>query len=132
MIVQLMTTNNNVVNVSQLLILVFNGESYEFRSIKMKTLFKFQDPWDLVENCYAKQDKETRLRENKKDSKTLFFIEQAIHETIFSKIIVATTMKEAWGILQISFQRSSKVNMIKLQSLHRDFETQQIKGGESV
>ena len=41
----------------------------------MKTLFKSQDLWDLIENEYADLDDEIRLRENrKKDSKALFFI----------------------------------------------------------
>ena len=42
----------------------------------MKTLFKSQDLWDLVENGYSEpDDDEARLKENKKkDSKALFFI----------------------------------------------------------
>ncbi|XP_039065065.1 uncharacterized protein LOC120210382 [Hibiscus syriacus] len=128
-----MATNGNVVNVSQLSIPVFNGESYEFWSIKMKTLFKSQDLWDLVENGYIEADKEARLRDNKKnDSKALFFIQQAVHKTVFLKIAAANTVKEAWGILQTIFQGSSKVMKIKLQSLRRDFETLQMKGGEPV
>ncbi|KAL4353097.1 hypothetical protein GQ457_06G014620 [Hibiscus cannabinus] len=128
-----MATNGNVVNVSQLSIPVFNGGSYEFWSIKMKTLFKSQDLWDLVENGYTEPDEEARLKENKKkDSKALFFIQQAVHETVFLKIAAANTAKEAWGILKTAFQGSSKVIVIKLQSLRRDFETLQMKGGESV
>ena len=62
----------------------------------MKTLFKSQDLWDLIENGYADPDDEIRLRENrKKDSKALFFIQQAVHETIFSRIAAATTSKQA-------------------------------------
>ena len=54
----------------------------------MMTLFKSQDLWDLVENGYADPDEESRLKENKKkDSKALFFIQQAVHESIFSKNI---------------------------------------------
>ncbi|KAL4273024.1 hypothetical protein GQ457_13G009660 [Hibiscus cannabinus] len=93
-----METNGNVVNVSQLSIPVFNGGSYEFWSIKMKTLFKSQDLWDLVENGYTEPDEEARLKENKKkDSKALFFIQQAVHETVFLKTAAANTAKEAWG-----------------------------------
>ncbi|XP_058008474.1 uncharacterized protein LOC131182952 [Hevea brasiliensis] len=45
----------------------------------MKTLFKSQDLWDLVKNGFADPDEEARLRENKKkDSKALFFIQQAV------------------------------------------------------
>ena len=66
----------------------------------MKTLFKSQDLWDLIENGYADPDDEIRLRENrKKDSKALFFIQQAVHETIFSRIAAAITSKQAWLIL---------------------------------
>ncbi|KAE8732422.1 senescence-associated protein DIN1-like [Hibiscus syriacus] len=93
---------------------VFNGESYEFWSIKMKTLFKSQDLWDLVENGYTEPDEEARLRDNKKDSKALFFIQQAVHETIFLKIATDNTTKEAWGILQTTFQGSSKSHEARL------------------
>ncbi|KAH1098416.1 hypothetical protein J1N35_015337 [Gossypium stocksii] len=73
----------------------------------MKTLFKSQDLWDLVENGYTEPDEEARLKENKKkDSKALFFIQQAVHETVFTKIAVANTATGAWEILQIAFQGS--------------------------
>ncbi|XP_073040319.1 uncharacterized protein [Primulina eburnea] len=125
--------NNNVVNVSQLAIPLFKGECYEFWSIKMKTLFKSQDLWDLVENGYSEEDEEAKVKENKKrDAKALFFIQQAIHESIFTKISAGNTAKEAWTTLQTSFQGSSKVITVKLQSLRRDFETLQMKNGESV
>lgn len=76
-----MATNGNVVNMSQAAIPVFKGESYEFWSIKMKTLFKSQELWDLVENGYPDPDDEAKLKENrKKDAKALFFIQQAVHE----------------------------------------------------
>ncbi|GAV57571.1 UBN2 domain-containing protein, partial [Cephalotus follicularis] len=66
------------------------------------------------------------------DSKALFFIQQAVHETIFSRIATTTTSKEAWTILQNEFQDSSKVITVKLQTLRRDFETLFMKSLESV
>ncbi|RVW67886.1 hypothetical protein CK203_061657 [Vitis vinifera] len=127
------TTNGSMVSVSQPAIPIFKGECYEFWSIKMKTLFKSQDLWDLVENGYPYPDEEARLKENtKKDSKALFFIQQAVHESIFSNIAAATTAKEAWTTLKTAFQGSSKVITVKLQSLRRDFETLHMKNGESV
>ena len=99
----------------------------------MKTLFKSQDLWDLIENGYADPDDEIRLRENrKKDSKALFFIQQAVHETIFSRIAAATTSKQAWLILQNEFQGSSRVITVKLQTLRREFEILFMKSNESV
>lgn len=125
--------NNNSVNVSQPSIPIFKGENYEFWSIKMKTLFKSQELWDLVENGYSEIDEEAKLRENKKrDSKALFYIQQAIDDTIFSKIASASTAKEAWTILRTSFHGSSTVIQVKLQTLHREFQTMGMKKNESV
>ena len=100
----------------------------------MKTLFKSQDLWDLVENRFDTRNRDgSRLRENKKkDSKTLFIIQQGVHETIFSRIAVANTSKEAWETLQKKFQGSSKVITVKLQTLWYEFETLMMRNKESV
>lgn len=94
----------------------------------MKTLFRSQELWDLVENGYEDDDRETK----KRDAKALFFIQQALHDTIFSRIAAAETSKEAWMILKNEFQGSSKVITVKLQSLRREFETLFMKDNESV
>ncbi|KAK2994884.1 hypothetical protein RJ640_002760 [Escallonia rubra] len=84
----------------------------------MKTLFKSQELSDLVENGYADQDDEARLRENrKKDSNALFFIQQAVHDTIFSRIAAAETSKDTWGILQKEFQGSIKDEIVVVKVL---------------
>ena len=99
----------------------------------MKTLFKSQELWDLVENGFVDPDEENRLRENRKrDSKALFFIQQAVHEIVFSRIATAATSKQAWTILQTEFQGSFKVMAVKLQTLRHEFETLHMKGNESV
>lgn len=69
----------------QPLIPIFNGEKYEFWSIKMKTLFRSQDLWDLVEKGFADTDADkARLKENKKkDNKALYSIQQAVSDAIF-------------------------------------------------
>ena len=85
------------------------------------------DPIDPEEEA-AKRLKETK----KKDAKALFFIQQAVHETIFSKIVVVTTSMEAWQSLKKEFQGSSKVITVKLQTYCRDFETLSMKSNESV
>ncbi|GKB15468.1 hypothetical protein Tco_0849391 [Tanacetum coccineum] len=97
-----MTTSNSSVNVSQPQIPVFKGDSYEFWSIKMKTLFRSQDLWDLVDKgCAYSTSEETTNKENqKRDAKALFFIQQAVDETIFSRIAAANSAKEAWDTLK--------------------------------
>ncbi|GJZ81568.1 retrovirus-related pol polyprotein from transposon TNT 1-94 [Tanacetum coccineum] len=129
-----MSASTNTLNVSQPNIPIFKRDSYEFWSIKMRTLFKSQDLWDLVENGLAETgDEDTRSRENqKRDAKALFFIQQAVEESIFSRIAAATSSNEAWTILKTEFQGSSKVITVKLQSLRRDFETSYMKHNESV
>ncbi|KAG8649243.1 hypothetical protein MANES_08G076035v8 [Manihot esculenta] len=84
-----MASNDNIVSISQSTISIFKGENFEFWSIKMKTLFKSQNLWELVEKGYLEPDEETKLKENKKkDSKALFFIQQVVHKSVFSKITV--------------------------------------------
>ena len=40
-----MDSNGSSMSISQPVIPIFKGECYEFWSIKMKSLFKSQDPW---------------------------------------------------------------------------------------
>ena len=107
---------------------ISTGEKYGFCSIKMKTLFKSQEVWELVEEGFVdlagSDEKAEKLKEiKKKDAKALFLIQQAVHDTIFSRIAAATTSSQAWKILKKEFQGSAKVIMIKLQTYRRDFET---------
>ena len=86
-----------------------------------------------MENGYQEQDEEARLKENKKkDSKALFFIQQAMYETLFSRIAVATTSKQAWTVLQKEFQGSTRVITVKLQALRQDFETISMKNNDTM
>ena len=128
-----MATSNNSMSVAQPYTPIFKSLGYAFWSIKIKTLFKSQDIWELVKNGYPNRDDEDKLQENrKKDSKELFFIQQVVHESIFSRIIAITMVKEAWNILQIEFQGDSKVLAIKLHTLRCDFENTHMKKWESV
>lgn len=119
-----MVTNSVVRSLSQPLLPLFNGDCYEHWSIKMSTLFKSQDLWDLVESGYSNHDDDARKKENcKQDSKALFFIQQAVHKMIFPRIAVTTTSKQAWITFQTEFQGLSKVIAVKLQTLRQELET---------
>nr|GEV28774.1 UBN2 domain-containing protein [Tanacetum cinerariifolium] len=77
----------------------------------MRTLFKSQDLWDLVETGLAEiSDEDGRSKENQKP----------------------TSFNEAWTTLKTEFQGFSKVITVKLQSLRRDFETSYMKDNVSV
>ena len=104
----------------------------------MKTLFCSQELWDLVENGFIEpldqeaynalsQAQKDILKENKKkDAKALFFIQRAMEESIFPQVAEATRYKNAWGTLQNSYQGNSKVKLVRLQMLRREFENLQI------
>ncbi|XP_015060545.1 uncharacterized protein LOC107006531 [Solanum pennellii] len=128
---------NGISSSSQPLMPIFTGEKYEFWSIKIKTLFKSQGVWELVEEGFvdlAGSDEEAeKLKEiKKKDAKSFSLIQQAVHDTIFSRIAAATTSSQAWKILKKEFQGSAKVITVKLQTYHRNFETLSMKSNESV
>lgn len=99
----------------------------------MKTLSMSHDLWDLVENGFSDfefQDvrltaaQRTELKENKKkDAKALFYIQSALDETIFPRILGAEKPKEAWDMLKNGFQGSKEVITVRNQSLRREFET---------
>ncbi|XP_073021591.1 uncharacterized protein [Primulina eburnea] len=128
-----MANGTSAMGAAQPLIPIFKGEGYEFWSIRMKTLLKSQDLWDLVEHGCTDPDEESRLRENRKrDSKALVIMQQAVHDCIFSRIASATTSKQEWSILQKEFQGDSKVIVVRLQSLRRDIETLIMNKGESI
>ncbi|GKE14929.1 retrovirus-related pol polyprotein from transposon TNT 1-94 [Tanacetum coccineum] len=84
--------------------------------------------------CYEEaSNDEACLKENqKRDAKALFFIQQAVDESIFSRISAATSAKQAWSLLKTEYQGSAKVITVKLQSLRRDFETSYMKNNESA
>lgn len=110
---------------------LFKGDNYEFWSIKIRTLLKSQGLWELVETGAPSNDP-TPAETSKRDAKALFFIQQAVVDTVFTKIAAATSAKEAWTVLKTAFQGNSKVLEIRLQGLRREFETLNMNQGESV
>ena len=86
----------------------------------MNALFIGQDVWKIVQNGYAKpvekiaynnlsQGEKYILREHRnKDGKALFYIHQAMHESILPRVVVTKTLKEAWGTLEIDYQQGKE------------------------
>ena len=124
--------------------LSFTGKNYEYWSLTMKDLFRGQDVWEIVQHGYAEpadmaaynnltQAQKDVLREQRKrDGKALFFIHQAMHESILPRIAASTNAKEAWDALETAYQGLTKVKTSKLQILRRDFESLSMKDSETV
>ena len=116
-----MSNGMNALNLSTSFVPIFNGENFEFWSIKMRTFFISQDLWDLVETGYAETEssrvveKSADLKElRKKDAKALLALQQAVTENIFPWIANATKSKDAWTILKQEFHGDTKVTTVKL------------------
>ncbi|TXG69850.1 hypothetical protein EZV62_004785 [Acer yangbiense] len=82
---------------------VFNGDNYDLWSFKMKTFFQSQDLWKIVQDrCGSSKE------EKKKGFKVLFFLQQALTDEMFMRIMGATSAKEACDILKEEFHGSEK------------------------
>ena len=79
----------------------------------MKTMVSSKDIWELVENGFQEpvdviaynsltQEERDLLR------KSLNYIYQAVHESIFQRIVVATKPKKAWDTLYKTYQGMEK------------------------
>lgn len=123
---------------------LFNGKNYDYWAITMKTLFASQDLWEFVEDDFEEPADENEFNNltqaekallksyKKKDSKALIFLYQAMHESVFPRIPLAKTFKEAWQTLKIAYQGMEKVKTAKLQLLSRDFENLRMKESENI
>ena len=92
----------------------------------------FQEPTDVAAYNALKQAQRDLLRENNKDSETLFYIFQAVHESIFLRIAAAAKSKEAWDTLEKAYQGMEKVKTTKIQMLRRYFETLCMKESDNI
>jgi len=120
---------------------IFNGCNYDLWGKKMKTLFRSQNLWDIVENGFEEPENISTLEEaqrkelevkKQKDASALYLIQQSLANTIFPRITEASTAKQAWDILQKQFPGDSKVCTIRLQILRRELENIKMKDYETV
>ena len=73
------------------------------------------------------------LKSNRKnDSKSLFYLYQAVHEGVFPRIAAAKRSKDAWDSLQTTYQGMEKVKTTKLQLMRRYFEVICMKESDTI
>ncbi|BBG92676.1 multidrug resistance-associated protein 9, partial [Prunus dulcis] len=101
---------------------IFNGENYEFWSIRMKTIFKSHGIWELVEKGIGSSDSkgadesDTKQKEKEESSGSG---KMAIAEILMKDA-------KALGLIQ------GAVRSVKLQSLRREFEYTRMREDESL
>ncbi|XP_076929538.1 uncharacterized protein LOC143593985 [Bidens hawaiensis] len=123
---------NSTTSFAKVFIPVFNGEGFEHWSIRMKTILKSKELWDVVFlDITATED--NQLREAKrKDALDMAFIQQEVHDLLFSRIASCDFSKQTWETLQGEFQGDPQLLSVKLQGLRRDFENLIMKGDETI
>ena len=93
---------------------IFDGTHYDLWDTKMKTLFKSQNLWDIVNEpqntCISNEAQ-------RKDASALYLIQQSLAQNVFRRITEASTAKEAWDLLKNEFLDDRKVRTIKLRTL---------------
>ncbi|CAA7014800.1 unnamed protein product [Microthlaspi erraticum] len=123
---------------------IFNGEKYDFWSIKMATILRTRKLWSVVvegvppepvqgEETPASQRAKT-LREEAvtNDTLALQILQTAVTDQIFSRIAAASTSKKAWDALKDEYEGSPQVRLVKLQSLRREYENLKMYDGDDI
>nr|GFA35175.1 retrovirus-related Pol polyprotein from transposon TNT 1-94 [Tanacetum cinerariifolium] len=105
-------------------------EKYHLWSLKMSTLFKSQELWELVGNGFVDPkpaEPDQALRDNrKKDAKELFFIQSALDDDIFPRIASANTSIKLGRFLSKNFWvigSGCSSHMCRSRSLFVDLDT---------
>ena len=109
----------------------------------MKELLHFYDVWDIVERGYDEftSAAEVALSEAKKttlngcrskNNKACFMIYQGVDESTFDNIAHEKKAKNAWEILQKSFQGVNKEEEVEPQVLHGEFKNMKMKNSENI
>lgn len=62
----------------------------------------------------------------------LYLLLQAVDQSVFEKLASATTAKEAWEILEKSFEGADRVKQVPLQTLRGELEAMRMKDSEGV
>lgn len=89
------------------------------------------DPISLGDNPTVAQMKQQK-EDSSKNFKAFSFLYSAIEDSIFPRIVGATTTKQAWDTLQEEYQDFERVRTVKIQTLRRECELLKMNEGETV
>uniref|UniRef100_A0A1S4CI38 CCHC-type domain-containing protein n=1 Tax=Nicotiana tabacum TaxID=4097 RepID=A0A1S4CI38_TOBAC len=118
----------------------FDGH-YDHWSMLMENFLRSKEYWPIVEDGIKApavgetltDAQKTQFEARKlKDLKAKNYLFQAIERPILETILCKETSKDIWDSMKKKYQGSTRVKQAQLQALRRDFETWQMKEGESV
>ena len=117
----------------------FNGNNYAFWKVRMRAFLCSIDDtvWDAVEAGWTRSEAakstwdKAALAAANANSKTLNVIFCGVSPDEFHRISHITVVKEAWEILETTYEETKKVKDTKLQMLTTRFEELKMSEGES-
>jgi hypothetical protein len=106
---------------------VFDGTNYGYWKARMRFFLKSIDVWKIVETGWIKPeetDKITVIQTSAKlsNDKALHPLCQALSPSEFARISNCEIAKDAWHILETTYEGTKLVKSIKLQMLISKFE----------
>ncbi|XP_039133748.1 uncharacterized protein LOC120270743 [Dioscorea cayenensis subsp. rotundata] len=117
--------------ISHALLPIFKGEGYEHWSFRMKTFFRSQRLWKIVEEGFSEEKKPTE-KEMEDDAKAFFLLQQAVDESILHRLVRFETAKGAWDHLKEENQGTSRMVSVRQQTLRQRFDLLQMREDESI
>ena len=78
-------------------------------------------------NNLTQAEKDVLREQRKKDGKDMFYIHQAMHESILPRVATTINAKQGWETLETAYQCLDKIKNSNLQILRRDFESLSMK-----
>jgi hypothetical protein len=105
----------------------FDGTNYGYWKARMRFFLKSIDYWNIVETGWTKPEDTTLERVPLKNAqlsndKALHALCQALSPFEFAKISNCESAKEAWKILETTYESTKLVKSAKLQMLISRFE----------
>ncbi|KAK6803597.1 hypothetical protein RDI58_001381 [Solanum bulbocastanum] len=107
----------------------------------MENFMRSKEYWQVIENGIHQPAIGTTLTDSQKeelearklkDLKAKNYLFQAIDRPILETILCKETSKDIWDSMKKKYQGSTRVKRAQLQALRKDFETLEMKEGESV
>ena len=129
---------------------LFEGKAFAYWKTRMELFLKSQDVfmWDIIENgdyhpTKAAEDggvetkPPTEMTPDERhryllNSKAKLYLTCALSKTQFDKVSECDTAKEMWNILIVAYEGTRKVKLARSAMLTIQFETFQMKEGESI
>ncbi|WRX09127.1 protein of unknown function DUF4219 - like 1 [Theobroma cacao] len=120
---------------------VFNGENYPIWFEKMESYLRGLDLWDAVESgaeVPTLKDNATPAQvkwnheEVAKRFRALSYIQGALVDAMFVRIMGCKTTKDAWERLKVQFEGSERTKEMQIMNLTREFDTMRMKDSENA